>query len=349
MQDLTGNQRFAGMNDFGWRLHVDNPLEDLGPPAYVEGSLTLNVTESTLEGHAVHHVTVSWLLTEDREMDQWGGVYVRLINDAAGSGTRGLQEYGYPGLTPAGNACGAALPSETHLCERATIELLITPYRASANYSASKIRMVDDAQNVRSLYFGSGADMQPAVWVRITNNAAEVDDEPPELDLNNISVSAEPTNPNAPNGETRVTISYWARDDKSGLDRVSYRLLDPQGGSHFEYHYHENFYTTFFAGNASAWSFYVISVVLPPGSAPGTWGLESLELSDKVDNNQGYSFVENVHFELLGRRRLGPGSGAPALPARVGPRHPGQSPVQYYEYLRPEALWASQRFAVRLL
>ena len=349
VQDLAGNQRFAGMNDFGWRLHVDNPLEDVGPPAYVEGSLMLSVTESTLEGHAVHYVTVSWLLTEDRGMDQWGGVFVRLINDAAGSGTRGLEEYGYPGLTPAGNACGAALPSETHLCERATIELLITPYRASANYSASRIRMLDVAQNERSLYFGSGADMQPAVWVRVTNNAAEVDDEPPELDLNNISVSAEPTNPNAPNGETRVTISYWARDDKSGLGLVWYRLLDPQGGSHFEYHYHENFYTTFFAGNASAWSFYVISVVLPPGSAPGTWGLESLELTDKVDNNQGYSFVENVHFELLGRRRLGDGSGARALPARVGPRHPGRSPVQYYEYLRPEALRASQRFAVRVL
>ena len=36
---------------------------------------------------------------------------------------------------------------------------------------------------------------------------------------------------------------------------------------HFEYHYHENFYTTFFAGNASAWSLYVINVVLPPGSS----------------------------------------------------------------------------------
>ena len=239
------------MNDFGWRLHVDNPLEDVGPPAYVEGSLTLNVTESMLEGHAVHYVTVSWLLTEDREMDQWGGVFVRLINDAAGSGTRGLQEYGYPGLTPAGDACGAALPSETHLCERATIELLITPHRASANYSASMIMMMDVAQNKRSLYFGSGAGMQPAVWMRIIN-AFEVDDEPPELDLNNVSVSAEPTNPNAPNGETKVTISYWARDDKSGLGLVSYRLLDPQGASHFEYHYHENFYTTFFLGNASA-------------------------------------------------------------------------------------------------
>ena len=89
-------------------------------------------------------------------------------------------------------------------------------------------------------------------------------------------------------------------------------------------------------------------MVLPPGSAPGTWGLESLELSDKVDNNQGYSFVENVHFELLGRRRLGPGSGARTLLARMGPRHPIRSSVHYYVFLRPDSIRASKRFAVRL-
>ena len=174
--------------------------------------------------------------------------------------------------------------------------------------------------------------------------------------LPRLSVSAEPTNPAAPNGETRVTISYWARDDKSGLGTVSYRLLDPQGGSHFEYHYHENFYTTFFAGNASAWSLYVINVVLPPGSAPGTWGLEVLELNDKVDNHQGHSFVENVHFELLGRRRLRPvpeDEDERAPPARdggrYGPRRPGRFgrfPVRY-DAIRPEALQAHARFVVR--
>ena len=34
----------------------------------------------------------------------------------------------------------------------------------------------------------------------------------PEIDLNNISVIAEPTNPKAPNGETRVDINFNARD-----------------------------------------------------------------------------------------------------------------------------------------
>ena len=40
-------------------------------------------------------------------------------------------------------------------------------------------------------------------------------------------------------------------DDKSGLGIVSYRLLDPQGTSHFEYHYHANFHSTIFSSTAA--------------------------------------------------------------------------------------------------
>ena len=29
LRDLAGNQRFAGTNDFGWRLHIDNPLVNI--------------------------------------------------------------------------------------------------------------------------------------------------------------------------------------------------------------------------------------------------------------------------------------------------------------------------------
>ena len=73
--------------------------------------------------------------------------------------------------------------------------------------------------------------------------------------LNNITADAYPTNPESPNGETVVTIVYWARDDKSGVGVVTYRLLDPQGNSHFEYHYHDNFYTTFFVGDPTVHHF----------------------------------------------------------------------------------------------
>jgi len=182
--------------------------------------------------------------------------------------------------------------------------LMISPYRYPANYSASRLCMTDVALNEVCEAFSDSATTHAPVWAEVIT--ADPDVTEPELDLNNLTVAASPTNPDAPNGETVVTIDYWARDDKSGLGSVSYRLLDPQGTSHFEYHYHNNFYTTFFAGNASAWAPYRISVVLPAGSAPGTWGVESITLQDKVDNEAAYSFVENMHFQALGeQRRLG--------------------------------------------
>jgi hypothetical protein len=57
----------------------------------------------------------------------------------------------------------------------------------------------------------------------------------PELDLNNITIVAEPTNPEAPNGETRVDITMIARDlsdyegHESGVATVGFVLRDPLG------------------------------------------------------------------------------------------------------------------------
>jgi hypothetical protein len=143
--------------------------------------------------------------------------------------------------------------------------------------------------------------------VPIDLDFANPDSDPPELRLSDITITAEPTNPDAPNGETQVQIVYHARDDKSGLGVVNYRLIDPQGGSHFEYHYHGNFYTAFFNGDPTVFVAYTISVVLPVGSAPGIWGLESMELSDKVDNTASHNFMELMSFDVSedsgGRRR----------------------------------------------
>ncbi len=50
----------------------------------------------------------------------------------------------------------------------------------------------------------------------------------------------------APNGETKVGITYHAKDNKSGLGQVSFILRDPQGIQHNFYHYHKNFHSLFF-------------------------------------------------------------------------------------------------------
>jgi len=39
-------------------------------------------------------------------------------------------------------------------------------------------------------------------------------------------------------------------------------------------------------------------VLLPVGSAPGTWGLSSISVKDKAGNQRQYDFVEIVHFDV---------------------------------------------------
>ena len=294
LTDVSGNQRFAGTNDYGWRLMIDNPLEDLGPPEYVAHSLVPTVTSAVLDGHSVHYVTVKWELREDLGMKMHGGVYVRLVGQQGNS--NGLQLYGYPGLET------VALEANGKTRYIATISVLLTEYRFATNYSASMIKMQDVAGNQVTEAFSNAANAEPQTWVEVLS--ANPDSIAPELDLNNMHVSATPTQPSAPNGETVVNIRYSARDDKSGVGHVNYRLLNPQGTSFFEYHYHSNFRTTFFVGDPTAWTVYEISVILPVGSAPGVWGIESMEISDKADNVLVNSFVENVQFDVDDRRRL---------------------------------------------
>ena len=153
-------------------------------------------------------------------------------------------------------------------------------------------------------YFTDGGGGGDGIAVRIDEPPPSIsittlnpDYDPPELDLNRISVVATPTVPEAPNGETQVTIKYLARDNKSGMGPVWFRLRDPQGIEHFHYHYHASFYGTFFNGDPTAWQQYTATVLLPVGSVPGTWGLASINLGDKALNSKSYSFVEIVRFD----------------------------------------------------
>jgi hypothetical protein len=171
----------------------------------------------------------------------------------------------------------------------------MTEYQPSGYSWVVSMVFADLAGNVKYVYFTDSPLDQPIQKVYI--ETSNPDTEAPEVDLNRITVYAEPTNPENPDGETLVTINYYARDNKSGLGLVGYILRDPQGIAHGNYHYHRNFYTLYFDGNPTIWEKYTISCVLPKGSAPGIWGLAELTVLDKVQNGRTYNFVETLVFE----------------------------------------------------
>lgn len=278
VSDLVGNQRFEGTNDFGWRMYINNPLEDLEGPTYVRGSLAIGTyPETHSSGHVYTMMDITWLIQDNRPLD-YASSYATVVNRSAVQYSVGSW---------------GSVDAQTGM---ARVQIPITEYMRSGTYTVPYVSMIDAAYNWGAQFFSDSPPDEPLVTVQIVTTNA--DEQPPDLDLDSIQITAAPTNPQAPNGETVVNIVYYARDDKSGVGNVSYRLLDPQGISHFAYHYHPNFYTLFFEGDPTQWQRFEINVVLPVGSAPGIWALEALSLRDKVNNINDQIFVETVLFEV---------------------------------------------------
>lgn len=272
--DQAGNQRFEGSKDVGFKLFIDNPLEDIDKPVLDTNSVVISQEQQIIDGLMTYIVKVELDVSDNMSGVVSAHAYLVPSNYFAYS----LQSYG---------SCNT---EGTH-CE---IYFYVSDFYPNGKYTVGTISLADLAGNHES--FDAYTEFDE---VSIMINTQNEDLYYPELDVNRIYVSATPTNPESPNGETLVTITYFAKDNKSGLGLVYYTLRDPQGKTFGEYHYHENFYTYVFQGDPAVWTQYTIKVVLPVGSAPGKWGLLEIYLSDKVSNGHTYNFTEIITFDLI--------------------------------------------------
>ncbi len=284
IRDAAGNERFERGDDFGWSLYVNNALEDVTPPRYVRNSASLTKSVETREGREIQVIRASWQVEENRGMSECHAD----INDEL------LETYRFEAQGDYDSHSG-----------RCVVLFLMPHYMPSSVYTMNYIRMVDIALNRSGVYFrhpGGGLRETDTVVDEvgqqielITNNP---DTEAPEVDLNAIQISAEPTNPSAPNGETVVTLTFRIRDNIAGFSIASLKLRDPQGIEHQFYGYDPNGGNLFPAGDPSRWTTYTWTVVLPEGSAPGTWGLADMTVWDRAENFHNYNFTEIIHFDV---------------------------------------------------
>ena len=289
LTDTVGNERFEGINDFGWKLYIDNPLEDVTPPEYVDNTASLSKSVSRLEGREVQLIHATWEVEENRAMREREPCYAKLNDEFLE--TYSVEEYGEYDL--ARNLC--------------LVDFIMPHYMPSSVYTMNSIEMIDRARNYHRVYFtGPGHGLRPEDIIvdeapqqieLVTNNP---DLDPPELDINDIEISAEPTYPDAPNGETLVTITFRVRDNISGYNIAQVMLRDPQGIEHFYgYHYDEDRDLLFPEGDPTQWTTYTRTVLLPPGSAPGIWGLAQMTIEDRAGNFKRHDFTEIIHFDVL--------------------------------------------------
>jgi Carboxypeptidase regulatory-like domain len=276
--DTVGNTRYQGVHDFGWKMWVNNPLQDSTPPRYVPHSLKMALQDTApVEGHALQKLVVSWQVDKDGPINPLNDMYAAVLEKNSGML---IAAWGY-------------YDAKT---KTARVEFDVTEFYASGQYQVPYIALRDAAGNRAWQYFSDSPKDEPVT--SLTVHTSKPDYLPPELDVNKISIEAVPTNPLAPNGETRVRIVFYARDDKAGIRTLNYSLLDPQGISHNYYYTHDSWKSRFFKGDPNVWTRYEINEVLPVGSAPGRWGLAKMEMLDQAHNSKFYNFQEVLHFEI---------------------------------------------------
>jgi hypothetical protein len=278
VSDSVGNQRFEGQGSIRFKAFVNNPLEDIIPPELVEESFLVEVSTIIIEGRDVFFVDVSFEMIEENILT-WNTAHI-YINAIVGL-SYSYQSWGFFNI-------------ETN---RAHIHFYFTEYHPNGYYDFGQLTLLDLGGNVSRIYLHliEGFNEKHKFMLDTTSP----DDQAPEIDVNRITIQATPTNPEAPDGETLVTITYYAKDNLSGLGNVGFTLRDPLGGTFGQYHYHMNFYTLFFVGDPTEWTQYEINILLPAGSPPGIWGLLEINVSDKVGNFKTFNFSELISFQTI--------------------------------------------------
>ena len=287
LRDAQGNERHEAQTDFGWKLYVNNPLADDEAPVYVKNSMRLSLSEAAEEGRPYQILTARWQLLEKNGVK---GVLARLNDEDYETYSRRAENWG--DYDPATG--------------EASVQLVIPDYYPSGTWKLNHILMEDIALNTRGVFFtdpGHGLrddqEILDELPASINIQTKNPDTTPPVLDLNQITIEAEPTNPAAPNGETRVDITFRVKDNISGYRSTDMLLRDPQGVEHFfRHHRNEYYYSVYFPGDPTVYKTYQETIILPVGSVPGIWGLAEMTVWDKAQNKLLADFTEIVRFEV---------------------------------------------------
>ncbi len=289
-EDANGLKRYNSA-DFGFQLYVDNPLEDLYDPEYVPNSAELSVADAFTDKNEHYYIATStWLLKEDKGLDR-KSVTIAM----AGFDTTGPPYFHIRGIAKHGRASVVSIEDGLWKLE-ATFKF--PHYVQGGEYELARLSFSDEVSDIQNVYLPNIDD--PVAKVRIKTNTPDIT--PPILDVNRISVSAKPTRPDAPNGETDVTVEFHVKDNISGYSGGRIAIRDPLGSERSYWHEGKTNYPhtegIYFQGDPNVFRKYTHNFTLPVGSIPGTWGVIGIHLWDKADNIVNHDFTEITRFEI---------------------------------------------------
>ena len=289
--DTQGLWRGQSINDIGFQLYLDNPLEDSEPPTYIANSMKLSISDATTkDGLRYQMLTAQWKAKDSALIPHFRIWFNNITYPERSS------------LYISGRAYADSTVKDDDGNQILTTSRAIADYYPGGIYAVSAIAMGDIAGNGSVIRFINDVNKshvetdQPTVSIEI--KTPNPDFQPPELDVNNIFIRAEPYDLVNPDGKTRVEIIFRVKDDNSGYTSGSCFLRSPDGKSHVYHIYDPNPYRIYFEGDPTVWKKYIKTIVLPEGSQPGIWGLASMSISDKAENYRHYDFTEIIRFDV---------------------------------------------------
>ena len=310
--DNVGNGIFENLNTVGVKTFINNSLEDIDPPQYISSELDTLTALVGLAGNNYDSINGSSMKTL-RLKSKWydkspmGKVLARLQFRNAQVYSKDAQWNNTPDDQ-----------LEYNSIKNYTLIWGIPDYYPSDYYSITFMDGDDVARNTGRVYFSadtanfnaSGTGFYKDVRDSILIEPLYPDTLAPIIDIRvgKITIDAEPVNPVAPDGETKVKIRVLAKDtsnyfgNEASISNMSFYLRDPQGNDH-EFRLYvggiNRFYDLTPLENASEWKLYTLDARLPKGSAPGTWGLSEIVIWDRAGNRKNYSFLEYVRFDII--------------------------------------------------
>jgi hypothetical protein len=332
--DAVGNQRLENNSTYGVKCFINNPLEDVTAPLYVQNSLkmdSVSVKVVDFTGSLAaercgkcadtiqpsNAIRVKFDMIEKNTINPDGRVYIRMYLPTYDTTNKyNIQPYSFDTQI---NGSGI-LNDKPDSLKSTQFYFPVPDYYPSGYYSVNYISMTDLALNVRQTLFDKDTANknyfippsnvnQRAIRDSIYMKTKYPDLKPPVIDLNDIKIQATPTNPAAPNGETLFEMWLWIKDESdfagkaSGFANGSYTLRDPQGLEH-SYPMLQTtesinaFYSIQPDSSIYGYKRYYFKTLLPVGSPPGLWGVSEINTYDHARNRKYYSFVEYVRFDV---------------------------------------------------
>ena len=285
LTDSVGNERYESNANYSLKIYLDTPLYDDESPELVRGSLELLLENANMPEHpGAQYLIVKFKVNENIHL-KW--VQVRLYCKNVAKDSIDISVYDYT---------AGAINQETG---EVLVKIYIPEHYSSGLYEISQISLWDVANNSRFYHVNYGTLVDETNTIEIVT--PNPDDNGAMLDVNNIEISAVPSIPEQPNGETFVTLTLKVNDDISGVKIGYVKFLDPQGIIHGYWLYFPDSLKSdqyYFNGDSTEVQSYTFNITLPKGSAPGIWGIYEISLTDYALNKEVYNFTEILHFEV---------------------------------------------------